>query len=54
MRPEDVRFHHFRDYPWPQKFCVKCGRMVSKWHQHWNRDKGDKIAWPEIEKEAGE
>lgn len=50
MKPEEVRFHHIRDYPWPKKFCPKCLCMVSKWHQHWKPDAGDKVAYPEVAK----
>lgn len=37
MKPRDVRYHHIRDHPWPQKWCAKCCRMVPKFHEHFGR-----------------
>lgn len=48
MKPEEVRYHHIRDHEWPQKLCLKCGRMVPKFHQHYPKSDSDKIAMPEI------
>lgn len=48
MREQDVRFHHIRDHPWPQKLCLKCKRMVPTFHKHYPKDKGDKLAMPTI------
>jgi hypothetical protein len=44
MRPEDVRFHHIKNHPWPQKWCAKCGRNVPFFHKHWG--KAEKVAKP--------
>ena len=27
MRPDDVRYHHIRDWPWPQKWCKRHGQV---------------------------
>jgi hypothetical protein len=48
MKPEDVRYHHVRDYPWPSKLCLKCRRMVPTHHYHYPKDVSDKVAMPEI------
>lgn len=51
MKPEDVRFHHIRDWPWPLKRCPKCGRAVPWFHKHIGRV--DFFAAPLIEAERG-
>jgi hypothetical protein len=48
VKEEQVRFHHIRDYPWPQKFCAKCYRMAPKFHEHFPKKYMAKIAYPEI------
>ena len=52
MKEEDVRYHHIRDHPWPQKFCAKCARMVPTFHRHWPKSPGDKVAYPEAVEKA--
>lgn len=37
MKPDQVRFHHWRDFPWPIKYCERCGGNVTKWHEHISR-----------------
>lgn len=53
MRSDQVRFHHIRDWPWPQTLCVKHWRVVPFFHEHWPADKDDKIAWPKISVRKG-
>lgn len=42
MKPEDVRFHHIRYWPWPQKWCPHHGRMVPTFHEHHTKKKKPK------------
>jgi hypothetical protein len=34
MKPDQVRFHHLRDWKCRTVWCAKCGRLVKYWHEH--------------------
>jgi hypothetical protein len=37
MRPEDVRFHHIRDWKWRMVWCDRCKRLVPWFHGHYTK-----------------
>jgi hypothetical protein len=41
MKPQDVRFYHIRDHPWPRVLCDHCGTTVPYFHRHWTRHTPD-------------